>query len=99
MRVPRKGLRTTFAVLAVVLTVLTVPAVATYRTTHTPHRATDAKAAPGTAGRSASHGTARDTDHDGIPNARDQCPNRPERYNGYRDGDGCPDVVARTGAS
>ncbi|GAB3328428.1 hypothetical protein EI982_02970 [Haloplanus rallus] len=40
-----------------------------------------------------------DYDGDGIPDARDRCPTRPETDNGFQDADGCPDVVATTGAS
>lgn len=40
-----------------------------------------------------------DYDGDGIPDGNDTCPTRPETDNGYQDGDGCPDVVASTGAS
>lgn len=32
-----------------------------------------------------------DTDHDGIPDSQDKCPNEPETYNGTEDSDGCPD--------
>jgi len=34
-----------------------------------------------------------DTDLDGIPNHKDLCPQDPEIYNGYRDDDGCPDLM------
>lgn len=40
-----------------------------------------------------------DYDGDGVPDSSDRCPQRPESDNGFRDGDGCPDVVATTGAS
>ncbi|MFB6107912.1 MAG: hypothetical protein ABEJ82_03600 [Haloplanus sp.] len=40
-----------------------------------------------------------DYDGDGIVDARDDCPTRPETRNGFRDDDGCPDVAATTGAS
>lgn len=41
-----------------------------------------------------------DFDDDGIPDASDRCPTRPETMNGFQDGDGCPDVVeTSTGAS
>ncbi|ELY67430.1 hypothetical protein [Natrinema versiforme] len=40
-----------------------------------------------------------DYDGDGIRDTPDQCPTRPETTNGFRDGDGCPDVVETTGAS
>lgn len=42
---------------------------------------------------------APDYDGDGIPDGPDRCPTRPETFNGYKDGDGCPDVVATSGAS
>jgi outer membrane protein OmpA-like peptidoglycan-associated protein len=32
-----------------------------------------------------------DADEDGVPDGVDQCPNDPEDYDGYKDGDGCPD--------
>ncbi len=34
---------------------------------------------------------APDGDHDGIPDAQDQCAGEPETVNGVVDGDGCPD--------
>jgi hypothetical protein len=34
---------------------------------------------------------AADTDADGIPDFRDQCPRLPEDVDGFRDDDGCPD--------
>lgn len=40
-----------------------------------------------------------DYDGDGIDDAADRCPTRPETVNGFQDEDGCPDVVATTGAS
>jgi hypothetical protein len=40
-----------------------------------------------------------DHDGDGIPDASDECPTRPETDNGFQDPDGCPDVVETTGAS
>ncbi|RXK48663.1 thrombospondin type 3 repeat-containing protein [Halorientalis pallida] len=40
-----------------------------------------------------------DYDGDGVPDSTDRCPQRPETDNGFRDGDGCPDVVETTGAS
>lgn len=40
-----------------------------------------------------------DYDGDGINDATDRCPTRPESTNGFQDGDGCPDVVETTGAS
>ncbi|KAK1548386.1 hypothetical protein Q3G72_001794 [Acer saccharum] len=32
-----------------------------------------------------------DRDHDGIPDIRDKCPDRPEDHDGFEDEDGCPD--------
>lgn len=32
-----------------------------------------------------------DRDGDGIPDGVDKCPNQPETFNGFIDGDGCPD--------
>lgn len=40
-----------------------------------------------------------DYDGDGIDDDADACPTRPETDNGFRDDDGCPDVVETTGAS
>ena len=33
-----------------------------------------------------------DRDHDGIPDDKDQCPDRPEDKDGFEDADGCPDI-------
>jgi len=33
-----------------------------------------------------------DADGDGVPDFADRCPRRKETRNGYRDGDGCPDI-------
>lgn len=40
-----------------------------------------------------------DYDGDGVADSTDRCPRRPETTNGFQDSDGCPDVVATTGAS
>lgn len=40
-----------------------------------------------------------DYDGDGINDSADDCPTRPETENDFQDSDGCPDVVATTGAS
>lgn len=40
-----------------------------------------------------------DYDKDGIVDAKDKCPRRPETVNGFQDDDGCPEVVATTRAS
>lgn len=42
---------------------------------------------------------SNDFDGDGISDADDRCPTRPETENGFQDSDGCPDVVETTGAS
>jgi hypothetical protein len=36
---------------------------------------------------------ALDFDQDGVPNARDRCPRAAERWNGFRDDDGCADFA------
>ncbi len=33
-----------------------------------------------------------DSDGDGIPDSVDQCPDRPEDFDGFEDADGCPDI-------
>jgi len=40
-----------------------------------------------------------DYDGDGNNDSTDRCPTRPETKNGFQDSDGCPDIVATTGAS
>lgn len=40
-----------------------------------------------------------DYDGDGFADGTDACPTRPETRNGFQDDDGCPDIVATTGAS
>lgn len=35
----------------------------------------------------------RDRDGDGVPDARDRCPDKGETKNGYQDEDGCPDTA------
>ena len=37
--------------------------------------------------------TGNDNDGDGILNSYDKCIDKPENYNGYQDGDGCPDTA------
>lgn len=51
------------------------------------------------AGQVATRKAPADYDGDGVPDSRDRCPTRPETDNGFQDADGCPDVVATTGAS
>lgn len=46
------------------------------------------KPAPAAAGPTS---TPPDSDGDGVPDSRDQCPMQPEDYDGHLDGDGCPD--------
>jgi len=41
------------------------------------------------------HCVSVDKDGDGIPNAKDQCPDQPEDFNHYKDEDGCPDEPER----
>jgi len=36
--------------------------------------------------------SARDSDHDGIPDSRDRCPYNSEDVDGFQDEDGCPDL-------
>jgi outer membrane protein OmpA-like peptidoglycan-associated protein len=36
-------------------------------------------------------GENTDSDHDGVPDSKDMCPDEPETINGYQDEDGCPD--------
>jgi outer membrane protein OmpA-like peptidoglycan-associated protein len=33
-----------------------------------------------------------DSDHDGIPNGKDRCPDQAEDYDGFEDDDGCPEA-------
>ncbi len=40
-----------------------------------------------------SNSLTSDSDGDGIRDAADRCPGKPEIVNGYRDDDGCPDVL------
>ncbi len=40
--------------------------------------------------------TITDSDGDGIPDAQDACPNEPEDFDGFQDGDGCPDITTLT---
>lgn len=61
--------------------------------------ATEAKQADAVADQVPSRQAAADYDGDGIADDRDACPTRPETTNGFQDGDGCPDLVATTGAS
>lgn len=51
------------------------------------------------AGPVANRVSVADYDGDGIPDSSDICPTRPETTNGVEDDDGCPEVVATTGAS
>lgn len=40
-----------------------------------------------------------DKDRDGVPDTIDKCPTKAETRNGYRDTDGCPDVITTTRVS
>jgi outer membrane protein OmpA-like peptidoglycan-associated protein len=40
----------------------------------------------------AKNGTEDDRDGDGVPDAKDGCPDRPEDADGFQDDDGCPDI-------
>jgi outer membrane protein OmpA-like peptidoglycan-associated protein len=40
-----------------------------------------------------------DGDGDGVPDRDDKCPADAETYNGYQDGDGCPDLAPRSVSS
>ncbi|MFB6179691.1 MAG: thrombospondin type 3 repeat-containing protein [Halorientalis sp.] len=81
---------------------------------HSPAQTTTGPSQPGTQAKPADRSTPiadpttpsptrtprqRDYDGDGIPDSVDQCPRRPERFNGFQDRDGCPDIVATSGAS
>jgi outer membrane protein OmpA-like peptidoglycan-associated protein len=35
---------------------------------------------------------AQDSDHDGVPDKKDGCPDEPEDIDGFQDDDGCPDL-------
>jgi OmpA-OmpF porin, OOP family len=37
-----------------------------------------------------------DSDGDGIPDSKDKCKDKPETYNGFEDGDGCPDKAPQS---
>jgi outer membrane protein OmpA-like peptidoglycan-associated protein len=50
------------------------------------------KRPPPTGGGGTSGGSESDRDNDGIPDAQDQCPDRPEDKDGFQDADGCPDI-------
>jgi outer membrane protein OmpA-like peptidoglycan-associated protein len=44
------------------------------------------------AARAAANAPPPDRDNDGIPDTKDQCPDRPEDKDGFQDADGCPDI-------
>ncbi len=58
---------------------------------HPPARASTARPTPGN-GTAATLPTGPDGDQDGIPDARDACPAKPETRNGFWDDDGCPEI-------
>ncbi|MFB6171867.1 MAG: thrombospondin type 3 repeat-containing protein [Haloarculaceae archaeon] len=86
---------TVLAMLVLVAAAATVWNVAAVRE----HQATDAKTTDLVNGTVTARQAPADYDGDGVPDQRDACPTRPETNNGFQDGDGCPDVVATTGAS
>lgn len=95
MSTTRKQLVTAGAVLVLVLSLVAVWQVADVRA----DRAAEAKQTALADQQVTARQTPNDYDGDGIADATDRCPTRPETTNGFRDGDGCPDVVATTGAS
>jgi hypothetical protein len=40
-------------------------------------------------------GAVIDTDNDGIPDIKDQCPEQKEEYNRIEDSDGCPESIEK----
>jgi len=95
MRTSHSG---TVTVVAIVLVVATVPVlwgVADVRDA----QAADRKQADLVDSTVPTRQAPSDYDGDGLNDTTDQCPTRPETTNGFQDGDGCPDVVATTGAS
>ena len=95
MSTSRKQLVTVGAVLVLVLSLVVVWNVAAVRA----DRATDAEQTALADQQVTARQSPTDWDGDGVADARDACPTRPETTNGFQDGDGCPDVVATTGAS
>jgi len=86
------------AVLAVVVILASAPVVAEVRDSRE-RRVADARSRDLVDDVVAQRVAPGDFDGDGVRDARDACPRRPETDNGFRDDDGCPDVVATTGAS
>ena len=84
-----------FAVASLVLSLAVVWTVADVRQT----QALQAKTSKLVADQVTARQAPGDYDGDGIADAADACPTRPETTNGFLDGDGCPDVVSTTGAS
>ena len=95
MSTSRKQLVTVGAVLVLVLSLVVVWNVAAVRA----DRATDAEQTALADQQVTARQSPTDWDGDGVADAQDACPTRPETTNGFQDGDGCPDVVATTGAS
>lgn len=95
MSTTRKQLVTAGAVLVLVLSLVVVWHVADVRA----DRAKAAKQANLVDQQVQTRQAPADYDGDGVSDARDRCPTRPETENGFQDGDGCPDLVATTGAS
>lgn len=95
MSTTRKQLVTVAAVLVLVLSLVAVWQIADVRA----DRATKAQQTALADQQVTTRQAATDYDGDGIADSKDRCPTRPETMNGFQDGDGCPDVVATTGAS
>ena len=68
------------------ITVSLLPACA-----HPPSPSSSNAAAPQPPGVQRQAPAELDSDHDGVPDARDRCPNQPEDRDGFEDDDGCPD--------
>lgn len=84
-------------VLAVAVLVLSVPL--TWQVADVRAGGTSEKVEPASAQPVAARQAPADYDGDGVDDSADRCPTRPETRNGFQDDDGCPDVVATTGAS
>ena len=85
-------------VVAIIILVVTVPAlwqIGEIRATH----ATEQKQIDLVDQAVSTRQASADYDGDGINDSADRCPTRPETTNGFQDSDGCPDIVATTGAS
>lgn len=88
----------TIALVAIVLLALSTVAIWDIAGERT-QMATEAKQADAVDQQVTNRQAVGDYDGDSISDSRDACPTRAETNNGFKDGDGCPDVVASTGAS